>query len=257
VRDVLVLCYHAVSTRWPAHLSVAPDVFEAQIRHLLRRGYRGTTFTRAVTGGEGGRQLVVTFDDGFQSVRDLAFPILRELGVPATLYVPTGFMDGGQLLAWPGTDEWVGGEHEHELAAMSWDGVRELREAGWEIGAHTHTHPKLTQVDDAQLADELERSRRICEERLGEPCRSVAYPYGDYDERVVAAAGAAGFETAATLPADAERPRALAWPRLGVYRYESLGRFQRHCSWTLRRAQLTPVWPVASAAWRRTRRTAA
>lgn len=256
MRDVLVLCYHAVSTRWPAHLSVAPDAFEAQIGHLLRRGYRPTTFSRAVTGRDGGRQLVVTFDDGFQSVRDLAFPILDRLGVPGTLYVPTGFMDGARQLVWPGIDEWPGSEFEHELAAMSWDGVRELRDAGWEIGAHSHTHPRLTQVDDAQLADELSRSRAICEQRLGEPCRSVAYPYGDVDERVIAAAGAAGFETGATLPETAERPRPLAWPRLGVYRYESLGRVKRHCSRTLRRAQLTPVWPLASAAWRRTRRAA-
>lgn len=256
MRDVLVLCYHAVSTRWPAHLSVAPDALEAQVAYLLRRGYRGTTFSRAVTDEAGGRQLVITFDDGFQSVQDLAFPVLSQLGVPATLYVPTGFMDGGQRLAWPGIDEWQGTEHEPELAAMAWDGVRELRDAGWEIGAHTHTHPRLTQVDDAQLADELERSRAICSEQLGEPCRSIAYPYGDVDERVVAAAGAAGFETGATLPETAEHARPLAWPRVGVYRYESLSRVKRHCSWTLRRAQLTPLWPLASAAWRRTRRGA-
>jgi peptidoglycan/xylan/chitin deacetylase (PgdA/CDA1 family) len=256
VRDVLVLCYHAVSTRWSADLSVTPDAFEAQIAHLLGRGYRGTTFSRAVTGSEGGRQLVVTFDDGFQSVRDLAYPVLSQLGVPATLYVPTAFMDGGQRLAWPGIDQWQGGEFEDELAAMSWDDAGELRDAGWEIGAHTHTHPRLTQVDDAQLADELERSRTICTERLGEPCRSVAYPYGDVDERVVAATAAAGFDAAATLPELAERPRALAWPRVGVYNHESLSQFKRHCSWTLRRVQLTPAWPLASSAWRQAKRVA-
>jgi peptidoglycan/xylan/chitin deacetylase (PgdA/CDA1 family) len=253
VRDVLVLCYHAVSTRWPAHLSVAPDAFEAQVEHLLRRGYRATTFSRAVDGRGSGRQLAITFDDGFQSVYELAFPILRRLGAPATLYVPTSFVETSRPLVWDGTDRWLGTEFESELTAMSWDGVRELRDAGWEIGAHSHTHPRLTQVDDARLADELERSRAICAERLGEPCRSIAYPYGDVDGRVVAAARSAGFETGATLPEVAERPAPLAWPRLGVYRYETLSRVKRHCSWTLRRAQLTPIWPLASAAWRRTR----
>ena len=256
MRDVLVLCYHAVSKRWPAELSVAPDAFDAQIEHLLRRGYRATTFSHAVEGRDGGRQLAITFDDGFQSVQDLAFPILERLGVPATLYVPTSFMESRGQLAWPGIDEWKGTEHEAELANMTWDGVRELRDAGWEIGAHTHTHPRLTQVDDAQLADELQRSRAICEKRLGERCRSIAYPYGDVDGRVIAAAREAGFETAATLPASAERVQPLAWPRVGVYRYENLSRVKRHCSPTLRRVQMTPLWPLASAAWRRTRRAA-
>lgn len=256
MRDVLVLCYHAVSTRWPADLSVAPDAFEAQIEHLLRRGYSATTFSRAVEERGNGRQLAITFDDGFQSVHDLAFPVLQRLGVPATLYVPTSFIEPPRPLAWDGTDEWLGTEFERELMPMSWDGVRELRDAGWEIGAHSHTHPRLTQVDDVQLADELERSRAICAERLGEPCRSIAYPYGDVDARVVAAARSAGFATGAALPEAPEHPEPLAWPRLGVYRYETLSRVKRHCSWTLRKVQLTPVWPLASAAWRRTRRAA-
>lgn len=251
MRDVLVLCYHAVSERWPAHLSVAPDVFEAQVAHLLRRGYEGTTFSRAVAERPRGRTLVVTFDDGFGSVHDLAFPILQRLGVPATLFVPTAFMGRDEPMAWPGIDEWVGTEFEHELAGMSWDGVREVRDAGWEIGSHTHSHPKLTQVGDAELRDELERSRALCEERLGEPCRSIAYPYGDVDARVVAAAASAGYEAAATLPALAERERPLSWPRLGVYRYESFGRFKRHCSWSLRRVQCSPAWPAAISLWQR------
>ena len=94
---------------------------------------------------------------------------------------------------------------------MTWDRARRSsQDAGWEVGSHTRSHPRLSQVeDDAELADELEGSRRVCEERLGRPCQSIAYPYGDHDERVVAAAGRAGYRYGLTLP-DAPALRARA-----------------------------------------------
>ncbi|HEX9093432.1 MAG TPA: hypothetical protein VF902_05565, partial [Coriobacteriia bacterium] len=65
--DILVLCYHAVSEDWPADLAVTPGQLDDQIRYLTGRGYRGATFTEALTGHRSGRTVVVTFDDAFQS----------------------------------------------------------------------------------------------------------------------------------------------------------------------------------------------
>ena len=100
---------------------------------------------------------------------------------------------------------------------MSWDQLGELADAGWEIGSHTRTHPHLTQSRRRELRAELESRKATVEERLGRPCPTLAYPYGDYDERVVAAAGAAGYAAAGTLPARLHSERALAWPRVGIY----------------------------------------
>jgi peptidoglycan/xylan/chitin deacetylase (PgdA/CDA1 family) len=222
---VLVLCYHAVSERWPAPLSVRPGRLEAQLRLLRRRGYRGATFYDAVTSPPAAKTMAVTFDDAFRSVLDLAFPILARAGVPGTVFVPTGFADSGRPLHWTGIDHWSDGPYAAELAGLTWQELRTLADAGWEIGSHTRTQPRLTELDDAALAAELEQSREACERGTGRPCRSLAYPYGDVDERVIAATRRAGYEVAAGLPARPGPSLPLAWPRVGVYHADALWRF--------------------------------
>lgn len=224
--DVIVLCYHALSPSWPAELSTTQERFRAQLEHLRRRGYRGVTFSRAAAGDVGGRSVAVTFDDAYRSVGRLARPVLDDLGWPATVFVPTDHAGSGRPMAWPGIDRWLGGPHEAELVPHDWDELRELARAGWEIGSHTCSHPRLTQLDDRALADELARSRSVCQAELDEPCRSIAYPYGDVDARVVRATAAAGYAHGAALPPRPHRSRPLEFPRVGVYRVDDLRRFR-------------------------------
>jgi peptidoglycan/xylan/chitin deacetylase (PgdA/CDA1 family) len=214
--DVLVLCYHAVSERWPAPLSVTPERLEHQLEFLLRNGYQGTTFTRAVTNAPRGKVLAVTFDDGFRSVATMAAPIMRRLGIPGTLFAATSHMGTEQPMVWSGLEQWVGTRYETELMGSSWAELEGLARTGWEIGAHTRTHPHLTQLDDASIYAELADSRSDIEQRLGGTCTSLAYPYGDHDVRVVAAAAKAGFLAACTLPRRLHRPEPLRFPRIYV-----------------------------------------
>ncbi len=225
--DVLVLCYHALSESWDAALSVRPGAFERQLELLVARGYRGATFTDAVRSPPRGRTLVVTFDDGFRSVLELAFPILDRLELPATIFAVTGFAreQEGLPLRWDGIDHWRGGPHDHELASLSWRELRGLADHGWEVGSHTCSHPHLTQVDDEQLREELERSREACGDGIGHQCGSIAYPYGSVDARVVQAARDAGYDAGAALPARIHAPRPLEWPRAGIYHGDDLRRF--------------------------------
>jgi peptidoglycan/xylan/chitin deacetylase (PgdA/CDA1 family) len=217
VRRVLVLCYHAVSEEFPAALSVTPATLERQLELLMRRGWSGYGFTEAITAPGGGRRLVVTFDDAYASVGALAAPILERLGLPGTLFVPTDWPGAADPMRWPGIDRWLGTAHEHELVPLGWDEIGALSARGWEIGAHTCSHPHLTRLRDEDLARELVESRAEVQRRLGGPCTSMAYPYGDTDARVVRAVHAAGYTTAAALPGPFHRPRALEWPRVGVY----------------------------------------
>ena len=241
--DVLVLCYHAISERFPAALSVTPDAFQRQLRLLARAGYRGVTFEEAVR-APSGRTVAVTFDDALLSVLAIAKPLLDEVGFPATVYAPTAYLDTpDRPLKWDGIEQWHGGEHEQELLPMSWDQLGGLAEAGWEVGSHTRTHPHLTQIDDVALRDELVRSREEVEQRLGRPCPTIAYPYGDYDERVVAAAGAAGYSAAGTLPARLHGERLLAWPRIGIYHVDDGRRFRMKISRAMRRLRGSRLWP--------------
>ena len=224
-RDVIVLCYHAVSRSWPSPLAVTPDALERQLRRLLRRGYRAATFADALTVPRGRKVMAVTFDDAYRSVAELAQPVMARLGVPGTVFVPTRFAGSGAPMSWPGIDEWVGGPHEHELLPMGWDELRGLRGAGWEIGSHTVSHPHLTRLGDADLTAELRDSRLACEAETGGPCRSIAYPYGDVDARVAAAAGEAGYAHGGGLPGAFHRPRPLEWPRVGIYPADADWRF--------------------------------
>lgn len=246
--DVLVLCYHAVSPTWTSDISVTPDDLERQVRALRARGYVATTFTRALTAPPAPRTVAITFDDAFRSVFTIARPILDRFGLPATLYVPTAPLDGGGRLSWPGIDQWAGTDDERELAACTWDEVRELRDHGWEIGSHTRSHPRLTQVTATELREELEGSRADLEERMGERCRSLAYPYGDCDVRVVQAARDAGYENAASLPTRlAPRPERHEWPRVNVGRGMSDRTFRSRTSATIRRVAASPAWPLIEA----------
>ncbi len=233
-RDVLVLCYHAISDSWPADLALPASQFERQLTLLVNRGYRGGTFSDALRAPRSGPTLVVTFDDAYRSTLELGKPILDRLGLPATVFVPTAFPAAGAPMAWPGIDRWLGGPHEHELAPLSWTQLSALSEAGWEIGSHTITHPRLTQCSDQQLTAELAGSRDQCADAVGSPCRSLAYPYGDVDARVVAATKAAGYEAGAALPAHLRPPSGLEWPRIGAYSIDTPLRFAVKVSPALR-----------------------
>jgi peptidoglycan/xylan/chitin deacetylase (PgdA/CDA1 family) len=249
VSDALVLCYHAVSDKWPAKIAVTPDQLEEQLRFLILRGYRGATFTEAATAPANGKLLAVTFDDAFRSVLKHAFPILSRLGLPGTVFVPTSFAGSEVAMAWPGIEEWVAGPYASELVPMSWEELRLLADAGWEVGSHTRSHARLPELDDACLAEELEGSRRDCEERLGTVCRSLAYPYGDVDARVARAAEAAGYHAAgpmlrgAAILRGSGLPVRIGWPRVGIYLDDTASRFRFKVSPGLRRLRTSCIWP--------------
>src|SRR5271167_1077648 len=198
--DVLVLAYHAVSEDWHSDLAVTPTELHRQLSSLIARGYVGARFHRAVTDPPAAKTLAVTFDDAYRSVSELALPVLQRLGLPGTVFVPTHFASGEELASWPGMDTYLGGPHEHELAVMSWTELRNLSSSGWEVGSHTRSHPRLTQLEDADLIAELEGSRRDCEQNLDSPCQTIAFPYGDVDSKVTAALDATGYLAAAGLP---------------------------------------------------------
>ena len=233
--DILVLCYHALSEDWRSPLTVGPRDFDRQLTSLVRRGYQGARFGETVTEARDGKLLVVTFDDAYRSVLELALPILERLRLPATVFVPTRFAAGGELPKWSGMEPYLHGSQAAELALLSWDELTSLAACGWEIGSHTQSHPHLPQLDDDALAEELVGSRQACEQQLGAPCVSLAYPYGDTDTRVMAAAANAGYLAAAGLPTRRlHAPMALNWPRVGIYGADRHWRFALKTAASLR-----------------------
>lgn len=256
--DVLVLCYHAVSESWPAPLSVTPSALESQLAALVARGYRGQRFTEAVTRPSDGRWLVVTFDDGYRSVLDRAKPILDRHGIPGTLFVPTDWPADPRPMRWDGIDRWLGTPFEQELTQLDWDELRSLAADGWEIGSHTCSHPRLTRLGDDMLAQELTASKTRIESELGAQCTSIAYPYGDVDDRVEAASAAASYTAAASLPKVMYRPRPLRWPRSALYHRDTSLRFNLKVARPVRRLRASAAVRTLDAmrVQRRARRAA-
>jgi peptidoglycan/xylan/chitin deacetylase (PgdA/CDA1 family) len=233
VSELLVLCYHAISPTWSASLSVTPDAFERQISNLVRRGWTAATFTEVVRRTPEGKTVVLTFDDAFASVKTYALPVLRQLGVKATVFAPTDYISRQAPLAWPGLEHWERSPDANELTAMTWDDLGELAELGWEIGSHSRTHPFLTSLDDDALAMELRESREECATRIGRPVTAIAYPYGDVDDRVQERTRHAGYEAAAALAWPSPKPNRYRYPRIGVYHKDSWLRFRfKVSSWS-------------------------
>jgi peptidoglycan/xylan/chitin deacetylase (PgdA/CDA1 family) len=242
--DVLILCYHAVSRRWPATLSVTPQQLRGHVSLIARRGYRGVTFSEAVAGPRAPKAAAITFDDAYRSVYEHALPILSEAGLTATVFAPTAFIGQEEPMSWPGIDNWLTSEHRDELIPMSWQELERVAEVGWEVGSHTRSHPHLPGLGEAELDAELRQPREEIEDRLGRCC-SLAYPYGDYDDRVIAAARRAGYCAAGTLPGRLELSGGpLERPRIGIYHVDNGRRFRAKVSPLLRRARGAGAWKL-------------
>jgi peptidoglycan/xylan/chitin deacetylase (PgdA/CDA1 family) len=158
------------------------------------------------------RDVRVTFDDGFRNAAAV-FPHLRKLGVPVQLFICSGYAGDGRALAISELDA----DNAAELATMTWDELRGHAGDGVSIGAHTVSHPHLPTLGDAELRRELSDSKDEIEDALGRRCPDFAYPYGEHDERVRAAAQAVGFERAYGL-AHGRWDEPYALPRLDLYR---------------------------------------
>jgi peptidoglycan/xylan/chitin deacetylase (PgdA/CDA1 family) len=214
----LVLCYHAVSDTWPDALALAPKVLMGQVRALLRRGRAAGTAEDALAGR---RVFHVTFDDAYRELRRV-LPELVQLRVPVTVFACSGYAEDGRPLDVPELTERTRA-FEDEVRTMTWEELRESASMGVDIGSHTVSHLHLTRLGDAELRRELEVSKERIEDELQRPCRFVAYPYGEHDDRVRAAAQAAGYEAAFALDSRSEDPYAV--PRVDIYRDDDRFRF--------------------------------
>jgi len=172
--------------------------------------------------------VLLTFDDGFANNHDVVLPLLERHEAPAVLFVATqhiggggrrlGFVEESACLAWGDIDSMP-----REAASDLFDGLGEdqlVACASHElitIGAHSVSHARLTAVDDAQLEDEIRRSKAVLEELTGAVVDLFAYPYGDADNRVACAVSEAGFRAAfveGPLPIEFA---AMAIPRVGLH----------------------------------------
>jgi peptidoglycan/xylan/chitin deacetylase (PgdA/CDA1 family) len=240
----LLLCFHAVDDGWPdPGLCVPVARFESAIAHFERAGYRGETFSTVVAAPPDERLVAVTFDDAFVSVATAAAPILEARGWPATVFVPTATLDGGGL-HW--IDPEVGRRHPAATRHLGPEHLRALVEQGWEVGSHSHTHPLLSRLSDADLREELAVSRDILSSIVG-TCDSISYPWGEVDARVVEASRRAGYAAGSGLSGRFTWNDPMRAPRVAVSAVDDSFRFALKVSGTHWNLRATGVWPAVEA----------
>lgn len=185
---VPILVYHAIrpyiqsDTAGVRRYIATPATLEAELSWLKTNGFTSITFddlTRHLTHGDAlpPKPVILSFDDDWEGQYSYGLPLLKKYGFTATFYV------------------WVvvvGRKHH-----MTWDEVKALDEAVMQVGCHTLTHPYLQRIrDDESLQREILGSKQTIERHIGKPITSFAYPFGQYNERVVSFVREAGFTSA-------------------------------------------------------------
>lgn len=195
--------YHRVGVAhnaWEARYAISADGFAAHMRALATAGYRPVEIDAFVAWLEGGAALpegafLLTFDDGFQGVREHALPVLEALGWPFTVFLLSDLIGGEDV--WTRKSNPSG----QTYPLLNAEEIRDMQGRGCSFHSHTRSHASLPTLNDTELADQLAGSRQALAELLGRAVDYIAYPYGHLDERVEAASLAAGYRAAfATQP---------------------------------------------------------
>jgi peptidoglycan/xylan/chitin deacetylase (PgdA/CDA1 family) len=227
---VPILMYHGIRKEagsghpyFETHTS--PQVFSAHMHYLKHHGYHAISVSEAAEAMEEGvkasKAVVITFDDGYHDFYTNAYPILMEYGFSATVFIISGLMQD------------VSGTSTQNKY-MGWDKVREVHGRGIEIGSHTVTHPKLEWLNPELIDDELELSKQMIEERLGEAIQSFSCPYAFPEHRCEFARmlrsrlRAHGYQNAVTTIVGTAGPACdrFQLPRLPINSYDDLKLFE-------------------------------
>lgn len=178
-RTVAILSYHKIGAPppggWWSWFYVPGETFVAQLEVLREEGWRVMDLDALLAGLDEPytlpeRSTLLTFDDGYRSMRAFALPLLREFGHPAVLFAPTGFIGGTN-------DFEDGAEPVEEICA--WEDLRELERCGVSVQSHGVSHRAFSRLSPDEQQKELLRSRAALEDGLKKRVEIFAYPYGD------------------------------------------------------------------------------
>jgi peptidoglycan/xylan/chitin deacetylase (PgdA/CDA1 family) len=228
--SLLILMYHRVEDGPRNQYSVCLQAFHEQLAYLVDDGYEFLTMRQvhekwpAVLSGA--KSVVLTFDDLWASQTDACLPAMAERGAAGTFFVSTAHVRDERHRP---TD----GPFDTGVAELgSWKDVELLHRSGMEIGAHTHSHRKMSDLDPGAFAQELATSNRILVDMVKSPVTSFAFPYGrpsTYRSWMLPMLAEHGYTTACTTRWG--RPTAqsnlLELPRIAIDGFDNLGRFAR------------------------------
>lgn len=173
-----ILTYHSVDSSGSV-ISVDQTTFSEHLARLTSLGTQVESFHKVVGNPEAGNSLAITFDDGFVNFRDRAWPLLKDHGFSALLFVVADHV--GKTNAWPGCND----PRIPIFPLLDWDSLGRLVEEGVEIGSHTSTHRNLTELSQNEIEDELAGAAERIRNELGVEASVLAYPFGLMGEMIV------------------------------------------------------------------------
>lgn len=209
-----ILTYHSIDESESA-ISISREAFQRQVDWLASGAVRVVPLGELMTLPDTADAVALTFDDGFASTAEIAAPLLARHHLPATVFVVTEHVGG--------TNAWRGAcAHDiPTLPLMDWATLGRMAEQGMAIGAHTRTHPVLTDLDPAALADEIGGSAARIREELGVHPAAFAYPYGAVNERVAREVREFRWAVTTELRPLGPRERPHTLPRLDMYYFRT------------------------------------
>jgi peptidoglycan/xylan/chitin deacetylase (PgdA/CDA1 family) len=212
-----ILMYHQITdelncTKLPK-LRVSPRRFARQLNFLQKHGYKTLTLSQALKHRGPQKAVVLTFDDAYADFYYQAWPLLKQKGMTATLFVVSSEIGG--------CNRWDLPKGLPQESLITREQLKELDQGGIEIGGHSHSHAMLTSLNDSRLLREVTGCQKILTDITGHPARTFSYPYGLYNDRVCQAVSRAGFTMACTIKPGKLMPKAtqpLLIPRIMIKR---------------------------------------
>lgn len=177
-RTLAILSYHKIGAGpggWDTWYYVSEAIFETQLTWLHKDGWQTidcAAFLRGLREPESlpERALLLTFDDGYRTMRTVAMPILQRFAMSGIVFVPTAFIGGMNTFD-------AGNEPDEPMAG--WDDLRALEQGGVSVQSHAVSHPSFSKLTPSQMEEELRDSKLTLEAGLGKSVEVFAFPYGD------------------------------------------------------------------------------
>ncbi|MGZ3626183.1 MAG: polysaccharide deacetylase family protein [Ktedonobacteraceae bacterium] len=197
---VPILMYHSISDHASPKFKqfvVSPKLFAEHMAFLQQHKYTPITvsqFVAALTQRGSKlpeRPVVLTFDDGFADFYTEALPVLQQYGFTATLYTATAFING--------TSRWLQHEGETSRPMLTWEQLKEINARGIECGGHSHSHPQLDTLSQAEAHREIVQCKKHLEDHLDQEVSSFAYPFGYYTATIRKQVQEAGYKSACAV----------------------------------------------------------
>lgn len=184
-QGVPVLNYHQINNQDHNTLTLSATEFEAQINYLSREGYTPISPNQLADYLQYGKKLppypvLITLDDGYADNYQVAYPILQKYHFTATIFVITDFVS-------------------HYKKYLTWQEIQEMSDNGFTFEGHTLSHISLTKASNEEISHQLIQSKAALEWRLGKKVEYLAYPSGEYDQRVIQLTKDAGYRAAFTV----------------------------------------------------------